>query len=77
MEYPKPKIEIAGERYELLNYEEFRERRGIQMVTNQTLINHMNADNLDFTIIGHLRFIIWNEKAKGFNLSYKKQLNSF
>lgn len=77
MEYPKPKIQINGKFYELLNYEEFREKRGLPLVSNQTLVNHMQADNLDYTIIGHLRFIIWNQKAMDFNLSYKKQLNSF
>lgn len=75
MEYPKPSIVIKGTPYKLLNYEEFRVERGLHTVSNQTLVNHMNADNLDYTIIGHLRFIIWNDKAKSFNLSYKKQLN--
>jgi hypothetical protein len=75
MEYPKPKITIGGQQFELMNYEEFKAERGLPLVANQTLLNHINAGNLDFTIIGHLRFIIWNEKAKTFNLSYKKQLH--
>lgn len=76
MKYPAPKINIDRKDYELVNYEEFRVRRGLATVSNQTLINHMEADNLDYTIIGHLRFIIWNDKAKEFTLLYKKALNA-
>lgn len=71
MEYPKPSIIIENSNYELLSYNEFRERRGLLMISNQTLMNCMDTDRIDFTIIGRNRFIIWNRKAQDFNLIYQ------
>ena len=76
MEYPKPKITIEKEQFDILSYEEFREKRGLPSVTNQTIINHMEKGNLDFCQIGHFRYVIWNKKASNFNLNYQKQLNT-
>jgi len=75
MEFPKPPIKIEGTDYELLSYDEFRLKRGLPDVPNQTLINHLDRGTLDFTIIGRFRYIIWNDKARLFNLNYQKQLN--
>ncbi len=76
MEFPQPKIKIEGEEFDIISYEEFRDKRGLLGIPNQTIINHLEKGNLDFTTIGRFRYIVWNMKAKKFNLSYQKQLNS-
>lgn len=76
MEYPRPKILIEKSAYDLLSYDEFREKRGLFDIPNQTIINHMEKGTLDFTTIGRFRYVIWNDKAANFNLNYQKQLNT-
>jgi hypothetical protein len=76
MRYPSPKINIEGKEYDLISYDEFRDKRGLMTLSNQTLINHLDKGNLDFTILGRFRYIVWNEKAQNFNLSYQKQLTA-
>lgn len=76
MEFPRPQITIKNTPFDILSYEEFKEKRGLPNVSNQTIINHMEKNNLDFTQIGHFRYIIWNDKAQKFNLNYQKQLNA-
>lgn len=76
MEYPRPKIIIEKVGYEILSYDEFREKRGLSELPNQTIINHMEKGTLDFTTMGRFRYIIWNSKAENFNLNYQKQLNT-
>lgn len=75
MEYPRPQITIEGKEYEILSQDEFRERRGLPNVSNQTISNHIEKESLDFTTIGRFRYVVWNDKAKKFNLNYVKQLN--
>lgn len=76
MEFPRPQITIDSKQFDIMSYEEFREKRGLPGVSNQTIINHMEKGNLDYTQIGHFRYVIWNDKAKKFNLNYQKQLNA-
>lgn len=76
MEYPTPKIVTDGIEYEILSYDEFREKRGLPKVSNQTIINHMGYGSLDWTQIGRFRYVVWNKKAQNFNLNYNKQLTS-
>lgn len=75
MEFPRPQITIEGKSFDLLSYDEFRDKRGLPNVPNQTLINHLDRGNLDFTQLGRFRYIVWNGKAKDFNLNYQKQMN--
>lgn len=75
MEYPAPKLKIGNDEFELISYEEFRDKRGLLQISNQTIINHLEKGNLDFSTIGRFRYLVWNDKAKNFNLNYQKQLN--
>lgn len=78
MEFKRPQIQCEGESdpCDIYSYDEFRVKRGLPGVANQTLINHMERGNLDFTTIGHFRYIVWNDKARKFNLNYQKQLHA-
>lgn len=70
MEYPRPTIKINDREFELISFDEFRDRRGLILLSNQTIGNHIDKDRLDYVTLGRFRYIVWNNKAKDFNLSY-------
>lgn len=78
MFYPAPKINIDGKEYELLGFEEFKERRGLINTSNTTIAYQLReeVDQLDYTIVGHFRYIIWNQKAKEFSLLNRRPSNT-
>lgn len=80
MEYPRPKITVqegkTDKDYEILSLEEFRDKRGMPDLSNQTLDNHLKRGTLDFTTIGRVRYILWNDKAKTFSLAYSRPVQA-
>lgn len=77
MEFPKPEIEITLEKgktvkYKILSFDEFKRERGLFTLSNSLIDYHIGKERLDYTTIGRFRYIIWNEKAQEFNLSYQK-----
>lgn len=72
MEYPTPTVVKDGTPYEIISYEEFRTRRGLPMMANQTITYNIENDRLDFTIVGGHRLLVWNHKAQEFTLNIRR-----
>lgn len=76
MEYTRPKLILPGgsgvEEFDILSLDEFREKRGIHDLSNQSIDNHFKRGTLDFVTIGRFRYVVWNDKAKRFTLVYSK-----
>jgi len=68
MKYVRPQIRIGKQLFDILSFEEFKAKKGLQDTPNPTISYNLNQGHLDYTIIGHIRFIIWNHKAKNFSL---------
>ncbi len=72
MNYPRPTYKFNNQEFEMLSFDEFRVKRGLLLISNQTIDYNIEKDRLDSTKIGRFRYIIWNEKAQNFNLNYQK-----
>jgi hypothetical protein len=76
MKIQKPKVEINGVAYEIYGLEEFKELIGNPDISTPTLDYNMRANRLDYTQIGHVRFIIYNSKAQVFEQKFKERKRS-
>jgi hypothetical protein len=71
MKVEKPKITIEGIEYDIYSMEEFKTLIGNPNISTPTIAYNIEKDKLDFTPIGHARYIIYNEKAKKFAMKFK------
>lgn len=72
MEYPRPKISIANNKYDLLSFDEFKEKKELYHMSNPSIGYNLQKGYLDFTKIGRFRYIIWNDKAIAFKLTERR-----
>lgn len=75
MEYPRPKVTIDNEEYELLSIEEFRQKVDCPELPIPTISYNIDHDSLDYCRLGTFRYIIWNEKAKNFTVLKRRPRN--
>jgi hypothetical protein len=72
MRYEKPVLLFEDKKFLILSFEEFKEKRGLLNMSNQTIDYQMDKNRLDYVVFGRFRYIVWNDKAKNFNMSYQK-----
>lgn len=76
MEYPRPKAEIGDQKYEILSFEEFKDRAGLINTSNATISYNVENNHLDFIYFGRFRYIIWNKKAQTFSIANRRPRNN-
>lgn len=72
-EFPKPKIIIDNKEYDILSFDEFKERKNLYHMTNATIGYNCDKDHLDYTKLGRFRYVIYNKKAIEFELSERRR----
>jgi len=68
MELSKPLYEDAstGQKYELLTFDEYKEKINSPTLTSPTLDYQISIGNIDFIKLGKYRYIVYNEKAQAY-----------
>lgn len=74
MQYPRPKVKDipTGKDYEVISFDEFRERKGMLNTSNSSIAYQFKSGHLDYVTIGNVRYIVWNKKARDFSLMTRR-----
>lgn len=70
MLFDKPTVRHpeTGKELEVLSMDEFKQRKGMLNTSNSSIAYQFKTHHLDYTILGNLRYIVWNKKARDFSL---------
>ena len=58
--------------FEILSFDEFREKKGLLNTSNSTIAYQFKSGHLDYVTIGIVRYIVWNKKAINFSLMTRR-----